>query len=338
MLNPLPATPLASGVGALNPLPASPLASGVGALLYCPANRSSLPNTVLAGKIPAPYSLCLCLEDTIADSALETAQTICVDTIGQFSRQKEGLTFFPKIYLRVRSVPQLFTMVEKLGADFSLVEGIVLPKITPSSLEAYLKALDKLSPTGKLAILPILESHAMVDLRHRHQFLYQIKDLLAPVSSQVASIRVGGADLCHCFGLRRSVHQSIHNIPVISALFADIIAVFAMEYSVSAPVWEYYQGAGWDTGLLAEASQERGAGFMGKTVIHPRQIPLVNQVYQVSQEDYDDAYAIVHHPPTETLVLPNSTGTRMNEINTHSRWAERILALAQVYGIASAPV
>ncbi len=74
--------------------------------------------------------------------------------------------------------------------------------------------------------------------------------------------------------------------------------MFGMDYVISGPVWEYYNGAGWDSGLKAELAQDRLCGFTGKTVIHPNQIPLVNDAYRVSKEDYEDAKAILHWEET----------------------------------------
>ena len=72
----------------------------------------------------------------------------------------------------------------------------------------------------------------------------------------------------------------------------------------------------------------------GKTVIHPNQIPVVNEMLRVSQQDYADARAILNWDTgSGSLVSASEDGGRMNEYNTHSRWARRILLRAERYGV-----
>ena len=75
-------------------------------------------------------------------------------------------------------------------------------------------------------------------------------------------------------------------------------------------------------------------GFIGKTVIHPNQIPVVNEVLRVRREDYDDARQILNMASnTRVLVAKSAAGGRMNEYKTHTRWAHKICTLAEIYGV-----
>ena len=79
-------------------------------------------------------------------------------------------------------------------------------------------------------------------------------------------------------------------------------------------------------------------GFVGKTVIHPNQIAVVNDCLKVSAADYQDACHILNWDPDSfQLVSSSAESTRMNEYNTHFRWADRIVRLAQVYGVKDSP-
>ena len=154
-------------------------------------------------------------------------------------------------------------------------------------------------------------------------------------SAILASIRVGGNDLCHVFGLRRSSYESIHKIGPISSIFSDIITVFGQNYVISGPVWEYYSGEHWEEGLKQELKEDRLNGFVGKTVIHPNQIETVRNAYLVNKKDYEDACAILNwDPSSHSLVHGNVEGARMNEYNTHSHWAQKILYLSEAYGVS----
>ncbi|MCI8327271.1 MAG: HpcH/HpaI aldolase/citrate lyase family protein, partial [Lachnospiraceae bacterium] len=136
------------------------------------------------------------------------------------------------------------------------------------------------------------------------------------------------------FGFRRHSDESIHQIRAISNIFADIITVFGTNYVISGPVWEYYNGKNWDTGLRQELKEDRLCGFIGKTVIHPNQIALVNEAYQVSQTDFNDAKSILNWDETcPSFVSGNISKERMNEYKTHSNWAITTLMLAETFGI-----
>ena len=117
-------------------------------------------------------------------------------------------------------------------------------------------------------------------------------------------------------------------------LLIDIVTTFATQYVVSGPVWEYFAGEGWDTGLRRELAQDLLSGFVGKTVIHPNQIPVVNDMLKVSRRDYQDACHILGwEQDAGLLVSASPDATRMDEFKTHSNWANRILHLAKAYGI-----
>ena len=60
---------------------------------------------------------------------------------------------------------------------------------------------------------------------------------------------------------------------------------------VSGVVWEYFNGTTqkWKIGMRKELQLDRLNGFIGKTVIHPNQIPIVNESLKVRNTDLEDA-------------------------------------------------
>ena len=58
----------------------------------------------------------------------------------------------------------------------------------------------------------------------------------------------------------------------------------------------------------------------------------MNQSLQVSPADYADAKHILAWDDP-CLVAPSTEGTRMNEYQTHFRWAQRVAALGRRYGV-----
>ena len=131
------------------------------------------------------------------------------------------------------------------------------------------------------------------------------------------------------------MNETIYDILPIGQLLGDIITVFSRDYVVSGPVWEYFAGANdeWRTGLEKELRMDILNGFIGKTVIHPRQIPVVNEMLKVTERDYEDARAILSWDESGLQVGKSSGGERMNEVRTNCNWAAKILLLAEIYGI-----
>ena len=180
--------------------------------------------------------------------------------------------------------------------------------------------------------MPVFEAPSMLPLHTRHAALAEVKAQLDALRECILNIRVGGNDLCHVFGLRRDPGHTIYDLRPVADVLTDLLTTFAPDYLVAGPVWEYYDGPGWAEGLAQECALDRLNGFVGKTVIHPKQIPIVNQSLQVSPADYADANSILTWDDP-CLVAPSTEGTRMNEYQTHFRWAQRVAALGRRYGV-----
>lgn len=312
----------------------------VGALLYCPANaRNHIVDALVRERYPRPFSLAFCLEDTVRDDGVEEAERELFHTFEQISRAlKENKFYLPLIFVRVRSPEQMRKLAAKFGAFSDFLTGFILPKFFIENCGAYIRTIQDIKASDGLSFryMPIFESASMIDLRWRYTHLFEVKDHLEAVSDQILNIRVGGNDLSHAFGLRRHVTDTIYDIRPVSDLLTDIVTAFATRYVVSGPVWEYYAGSGWEEGLRREMELDLLCGFVGKTVIHPNQIPVVNDCLRVSAADYRDACDILNWDPANPRLVSSSAQlTRMNEYNTHTRWADRMLRLAQVYGVKS---
>lgn len=310
----------------------------IGALLYSPANNESIVHSLVHEKFSSPFSLALCLEDTIADNFVEEAEAKLVDTLHKLALAASTTSFFmPKIFIRVRNPGQIDRLYKRLHTASSLLTGFIIPKFSPENADTYISRISLVNSQSQhpVYMMPIMESPSIINLKNRYDILYSLKKKLDAISPFVLNIRVGGNDLCHAFGFRRHSDESIYQIRPVASIFSDIISVFGMDYVVSGPVWEYYNGDNWENGLIQELSQDRLNGFIGKTVIHPHQIALVNRAYMVSQKDYQDALSILNWDQTShSLVSGSASKERMNECKTHSNWAKKIIMLSQVYGIS----
>lgn len=309
----------------------------VGALLYCPANKTSIPDSIINGKFGNKFSLALCLEDTINDKFVKEAEQMLISSINKIYIQYQIQPFYlPKIFVRVRNPEQIGYLTKSFGESLEIITGFIIPKFNSDNATQYIEQVINANELAakKMYMMPIYESSTIIDLRNRSEILYSLKEALEPINELVMNIRVGGNDLCHAFGFRRHSNESIHRIKPISDIFSDIIAVYGMDYVISGPVWEYYSGDNWENGLIQEIQDDMLCGFTGKTVIHPNQIAIVNNTYKVSRDDFYDAQAILNwNKNSNAFVSGSETKKRMNEYKTHINWAQKTQFLAEFYGL-----
>lgn len=310
----------------------------VGPLLYCPANNETIVHSLTTNKFGRHFSLAMCLEDTINDNCVAEAENKLIHSLQSLDDARSTIEYFlPKIFVRVRNAQQMISLMERFGKSKELVTGFILPKFALDTADEYIKTIKDLNQKYEqtIYVMPIFESPTIINRKTRSDILYALKEKLDTIEPLVLNIRVGGNDLCHMFGFRRHKTESIHSIRPIDDIFSDIITVFGMDYVVSGPVWEYFNGDGWAEGLSNELEEDQLAGFIGKTVIHPNQIEVVNKAFKVRQADYDDAKSILNwKEDAESMVLSSANKERMNEYKTHTNWALRTIFLAKTYGIA----
>ncbi len=307
----------------------------VGALLYCPANNKTIASSIIAERFGRKYSLALCLEDTIDNYYVHDAEQQLLSTICQIYSTRQTKNFYiPKIFIRVRSVEQMKRLVTLLKNYFDIITGFIFPKFSINNSEQYMECLKNINDCiGKTIYgMPIYESSSIINLNVRHDILYKLKDIIDEVSPLILNVRVGGNDLCHYFGFRRHINESIHKITPIANIFSDLITVYGHDYVISGPVYEYYNGENWENHFKHEIKDDILCGFIGKTVIHPNQIESINFSYKVATEDFLDAQNIINWENKTSLVCGSTFGTRMNEYKTHVNWANKILYLANYYG------
>ncbi len=312
----------------------------VGPLLYCPGNKATIAQSIINEKFGRQFSLALCLEDTINDNFVAEAEQELIHSLQEIHNARQCKEFFlPKIFIRVRNSAQILMLTKALKNHIDVISGFIIPKFSQENACEYIRKLIEANEltSQKLYMMPIYESADIIDLRSRYEVLYSLKDTLGQIEDLILNIRVGGNDLCHLFGFRRHPDESIHNIKPVSSIFTDIVTVYGTDYVISAPVWEYYAGPNWESGMAAEIFDDKLCGFTGKTVIHPNQIRVVNSCFQVSESDFNDAKSILSwNDNTDTLVVGNQKNERMNEYKTHTNWARQILYLAQAYGVRMA--
>lgn len=310
----------------------------VGALLYSPALNRKVSDAVINNKYGLHYSLALCLEDTIADDSIKIAEQQLEVTLKKISDGFARKQFYlPKIFIRVRSCEQMVRLYKLFQPYVGIITGFIFPKYTLSNADEYNAAVKEINDETEKTIfmMPILESRDIVEYSTRHTVLAALKKKIDSVKEYVLNIRVGGNDFSNEFAARRHYDETIYDILPIAQLLGDILTVFSRDYVVSGPVWEFFSSDNeeWKRGLRNELKLDKLNGFVGKTVIHPKQISVVNEALKVSLKDYEDAKAILHWNESGLQVGKSFAGERMNEVKTHINWAYKMITLAEIYGV-----
>ncbi|WP_343318813.1 HpcH/HpaI aldolase/citrate lyase family protein [Arthrobacter sp. TMP15] len=232
------------------------LAVGLGGTLYTPANRPNLVKDVLRQRDFGCVSMVLCLEDSIPDGDVLSAEEGVISALSTLASRGESL---PLLFVRVRTPEQMLSVARRAGAATEVLTGFVIPKFDNESgvAAAFLDALHIIqaelgldgdspgagAPRHRLRIMPILESSAVIHLESRAAALTNIYTLLAANRRDILSVRIGATDMSSAFGLRRSRDLTIYDVNVVAGVIGDIVNVLGRPdggFVISGPVWEHY--------------------------------------------------------------------------------------------------
>lgn len=347
------------------------LAVALGATLYAPATRPSLTVDLARQAAVGVSSMVVCLEDAVADEAVEYAQSHAIRSLRSYRRDQpaDSGADGPLLFVRVRCPEQIPAIVGELGDAADVLAGFVLPKFTGLYGAAFLDAVaDASARSGvRLYAMPVLESREVIFRESRTEALLEIQQVLDKHRDQVLAVRIGATDLSAAFGLRRPPDVTVYEIAVVADAIGDIVNILGRAddsgYVVTGPVWEYIHvgerilkpmlrsspfadhgrsgeqmrdrliSTGLD-GLIREVMLDQANGLTGKTVIHPSHVPAVHALSVVSHEEMCDATDVLGPEAAGGGVRPSGYANKMNEVKPHRAWAQRILRRAEVFGVA----
>ena len=287
------------------------LAYALGATLYTPGTKETIAEDIIIRKHVDAISIILCLEDAISDEEVKLAEQNIVVQIQQIANLVSANILnqadIPLLFIRVRQPSQMKKIVTELGSAVHCLCGFVFPKFTPINGKTYIDQLAYINELYSLSLygMPILESPEIMYKETRAESLLQIKDLLDSYHDYILNVRIGATDFSSIFSIRRNKYTPIYHITVVRDCISDIINVFSRatnEYIISGCVWEYFSNDH-EEGLIQEVSLDHANGLIGKTVIHPSHIKVVQAMHIVTMEDYLDARLILQNADTYNGVL-----------------------------------
>ncbi|MBG0739820.1 HpcH/HpaI aldolase/citrate lyase family protein [Paeniglutamicibacter antarcticus] len=254
------------------------LAVALGATLYSPADRPQLAADVIKQSSRGCLSMVLCLEDSIADNAVEAAEDNVVRTLELLRQEATGpsadggtapsLDSRLMLFIRVRTPEQMIRLARRCGASLDLLAGFVIPKFDNETGRAqlFLDALQNVQAihaaarpgasgtaqepashralgNRRLRIMPILESPIVIHRETRSAALANIRTVLQAHREDILAVRIGATDMSSTFGLRRSRDLTIYDVKVVASVIGDIVNVLGRSedgFVISGPVWEHY--------------------------------------------------------------------------------------------------
>lgn len=310
----------------------------LGVFLYIPATQYNMIYKSITGQSRGVKPLAICLEDAIGINGEKEAIDNLKLILENLSNNKiKELKTTPLIFIRIRNVKQLIKIKDIIVKNKQVLTGILIPKANASLVEDCIEVLDSTN-IKNLYVIPIIESKEFIHNETKEESFKKLYNTLLNNKERILNIRIGVTDILGIYGIRRSKYFSIYDNLICSSFITDVINYLnrdELDIPISGGVSEFFDMNNEEirNKYIKEILLDKFHGLIGKTVIHPNQIPLVQALCTVKYEDYKDAETILNSIDSKFGVNKSIFGERMNEINPHLLWAKKIMILSQIYGV-----
>ncbi len=229
--------------------------------LYVPGSR---PERVAKALVAGADAVVIDLEDSVAphdkalarDSAVRVARSRRTDAPG------------PQLWVRVNDPQGPWGDDDLRALDDAPLDGIRLPRAESPTL------VHEVAQRTALPLQLLLET--ATGLMRAQE--------LATADPRVVGIGLGEADLAA--DLRVPADQGL-------VWARGFVVAAARAAGLPSPVQSVWTAVTDEDGLRLSTLEARRTGFFGRSVVHPRQVPVVNAVFTPSTEEVADAAAVV---------------------------------------------
>ena len=253
-------------------------------LMFVPAHRERMVERALGlGEFGASDLdvAVLDLEDGVPPAAKDEARRLITDVLARASRGGGG----PVRFVRIRRA-----LSDDGAGDLDAVvrpglAGIMAPKVRrPDEIEWIAERLDALEREAKIAhgtvrIIPSIESAAALLEAPR----------IAKASDRVSGLAFGSEDFALDLGLPTKREGEAADL--LYARSATVVAAVSAGKLAFDGIWPDIKDS---AGLRADALRARRLGFAGKTLIHPDQTLVVNEIFSPTSVEVEEARRVVH--------------------------------------------
>ena len=251
-------------------------------------------------------TLVLDLEDAVAPDQKEAARKLVVDAVnaGGFGRRE--------LVIRVNGLDTPWCAEDIRAVAKAPVAAVCLPKI--ESAQQVENVVEQLNAAGAPAEM---EVWAMIETPRGVQNVNQI----AAAHSRLTLLMMGTSDLAKDM----RVPHTPDRIGFITPLSLCVLAARAEGLDILDGV---HLSLDDEEGLRSVCEQGRQLGFDGKTLIHPKQIAVANEVFGPSEADVDKARRII-----EAFAQAEAEGKGVVVVdgklveNLHVEEAQRVLSI-----------
>lgn len=263
--------------------------------------------------------LILDLEDAVAPSAKAKARGLAGEYLKSLKERKA------RFYVRVNALS-----TGLIDADLDAVmpgrpDGIMLPKSAGGAdaiaLGAKLAAREAVNglPDGATRIIPIA-TETTVSIFHMGSY--------PGASARMEALTWGAEDLsAEVAAETQRLPDGSYTAPY---QLARSLCLFAAVASEAVPIDTVFTNFRDTDGLKKESLAARRDGFLGKMVIHPDQVPVVNEVFTPARESIARAQAILKAFAKSGSGVASLDGEMLDML--HVKYAERVLARAKAAG------
>lgn len=277
-------------------------------LLYMPGNNARAHEK--ARSLPAD-GLIFDLEDSVAPEEKANARARICETVraGGFGSRE--------IAVRINGLGSAFWTDDLKALAGLPLDAIVAPKITgPTDIATLAAAMREAGLPSKTRLWTMIETpRAVLDIA-------SIAATAADESCPLSLFILGTNDIA------RETHTRMvkGRGPMLAWISQCVLAARAYGLSILDSVYNDIKDI---DGLRAECEQGRDLGMDGKTVIHPAQIPVANEIFAPPAAEIEDARKIAAAfalPENATKGVINLDGRMVERL--HLEMAQRTLAIS----------
>jgi citrate lyase subunit beta/citryl-CoA lyase len=274
-------------------------------MLYMPASNA---RALEKARTLAADALIFDLEDAVAPDAKLAARDAAVAAA---QSKRYGAR---EVLIRVNALDTTWALGDIAAAALSQADGVVLPKVNgPEDIARFDALLAGSGAPSTMMMWVMMETPRAILAAAQ----------IAAASPRLAGFLVGSADLAKDL---RAGHPR-DRATMLTSLQLCVLAARAYGRAVVDGVFFEIDDA---SGFEASCRQGRALGFNGKTLIHPNQIAVANEVYAPSPAELDHARRVIAAHAAASRAGKGITvlDGRLVEV-LHVREAERLLAQAE---------
>ncbi|MBC8237507.1 MAG: HpcH/HpaI aldolase/citrate lyase family protein [Helicobacteraceae bacterium] len=282
----------------------------LGGTLFISATHKNLDAVVSGDKYKNLKSVLIDTEDSIADAALN----LSLENIKNLLKNLKKTDIFT--FIRPRNTKVL---EELLGCkNIDKIDGFILPKFSLTNADTYLNILKN----TEHFIMPSIEGSELFEASK----LLELREKLLSCKDRILVIRFGLEDMLAQLKMKRKCDESIFDYAVSATVLGNFIGIFkSAGFEISGGVYPCFRD---EEGFVKDVLRDLKEGLFSKTIIHPSQIDALNELYKVTEKEYNEALSI---EKMEGEIA--SFKSVMLERKTMTPFAKEILQRAEVYGI-----